>query len=77
MNKYKKVEEIINKRSITTNNINSFGYRGVSKYENNSNKFNSSFGINHKGKSIKIHLGSYNTPEEAYIARLKFIDSLK
>lgn len=55
------------------------GYKGVYLLEGNRNKpYQAQLKIKYKEDTqIQIHLGTFETAEEAYIARIKFIDSLK
>ena len=77
MSDYSKVEEIIKKRCH--NKTSNTGYKGVHKRKstNFKNPYEAMFYFAHDSKIIKINLGCYDTAEKAYLARLKFIDSLK
>jgi len=78
MSKYKIVEDIIVKRKGYTRKTTNSGYRGVVMDDRAENvRYQSRFMVRDRNNYIDIKLGSYNTAEEAYIARLKFIDSLK
>jgi len=78
VDKYKKVEEVIAARSKYTNTRKTTGYRGVViDTRGNNARYQSKFAVRAGKKRIDISLGSYDTAEEAYIARIKFIDSLK
>lgn len=53
------------------------GYKGVT-WNKKPQKWTSRVSIQHPTKGlIQIYLGVYNTPEEAYIARIKYLDGLK
>ena len=73
-NKYKKVEDIIVRRLSNTRS-GSTSYKGVGPTKKG--RFDAHFSMSNKDCKLKLHLGVYDTAEEAYIARLKFIDSLK
>lgn len=55
------------------------GYKGVSIDNRNITKKYKSFVeyISPKKKRVYIQIGTYETPELAHIARIKFIDNLK
>jgi hypothetical protein len=78
--KYNRVNEIITERSTgagSKRKVGKSGYKGVTidkRYGSYVAHFIISDG---KSKRININLGSYSTAEEAHIARIKFIDSLK
>ena len=76
-NKYKKVEEVIAHRAKLTRVSSASGYKGVSRDNSTSSSYRSVFTLSTSNNKVKISLGNYATPEEAYIARIKFIDSLK
>lgn len=77
-NKYKRVEKVIAERKQNGGVKSSTGYKGVKKDNRVGRKpFRATFNVTYKNSKIYIALGSYDTPEEAYIARLKFIESLK
>jgi hypothetical protein len=75
-NTYKILHKVIKSRKQTGGNVNLSGYKGV-VFDNRKNKYQSRFMITHNYNRINISLGYYEKAEEAYIARLKFIDSLK
>ncbi len=76
--KYQLVDDLIRRKNLHIRPTTT-GYRGVNrdKRENSPNKYRAQFSVGLGGKGFKLYLGSYDTPEEAYIARIKFIDSLK
>jgi hypothetical protein len=78
-NKYTKVEKVIAERNRFVSNLGgTTGYKGVTLDKRHSTpRFQSKFNIRSNNKQVDICLGSYNTAEEAYIARIKFIDSLR
>lgn len=77
--KYKYVEDLIKKKNQHIRPPLGTGYRGVHRDNrpNSPNKYRATFAVKIDQNKIELYLGSYNTPEEAYIARIKFIDSLK
>ncbi len=81
MNKFETVEEIIKSRTNKHNHKSSTGYKGVSIAGKTGQlcRYQARLVItkNRIEKPISISLGYYETAEEAYIARCKFIDSLK
>ena len=77
-NKYSRVEELIISRVQNGGVPSKTGYKGVNSDNRPGRKpYKSQFHITYNNRMLNISLGSYNTPEEAYIARIKFIDSLK
>lgn len=60
--------KIINRKGIRKP---SSGFTGVYNRKNTSYEAHFAFG------GTKVHLGTYNSPEAAYLARIKYIDSLK
>lgn len=78
MSKYKHVEDLIQKRDLRIRRPTS-GYKGVNqdRRSNSPNRYRAQFSIEVGDQVFKLHLGTYDTPEEAYIARIKYIDSLK
>lgn len=61
--------------------INKTGYKGISFQGNKflTKPYIASINVRLKsdGRSIKIYVGHFETPELAYIARCKFLDDLK
>lgn len=53
------------------------GYKGVA-YQKKGGNYAAKIVIHHKSKGmISIYLGNYHTPEDAYSARIKYLDDLK
>ena len=76
MNNNTYVDKLIQKRNKYSNfkSSSSTGHKGVTIHNG---KYRSYFSFRTSNKHIKLHLGVYNTIEEAINARNKFIDSLK
>jgi hypothetical protein len=78
LDKFKRVAVVIKTRKQNGGSLNTTGYKGVTRDKRPGRKpFSSYFIITWKDKKISVPLGYYDTAEEAYIARLIFIDSLK
>ena len=73
MNNNTYVDKLIQKRNRYSNFKSNTGYKGIS---NRNNKYYACLSFT-SGKNVKLHLGTYDTVEEAIAARNKFIDSLK
>lgn len=76
--KYKYVEDLIQKRDLRIRRPTT-GYKGVNqdRRPNSPNRYRAQFSIEIGNQRVKLYLGTYDTPEEAYIARIRYIDSLK
>jgi hypothetical protein len=78
-----KVDEIIKERNnfVRRKTPNPTGYKGVfldRRKSQHQARYESRLRISQPNKpTLDIYLGSYKTPELAYLARIKFIDSLK
>lgn len=61
------------------NKIGKSGYKGVHRTRAIVERYEAYIVLynNDYTKRVKRYLGSFDTPEQAYIARIKFIDSLK
>jgi hypothetical protein len=77
-NKYIIVEDIIRRKDLRARKA-KCGYKGVHRDSrpNSPNRYRSVFSVGLNQKNFEVYLGTYDTPEEAYLARIKFIDSLK
>lgn len=76
--KYSKIENLIKERNSSANHKSITGYKGVSiRKDCPAKPFVSKFIFRHNNSKVDLYLGNYTTAEEAHIARIKFIDSLK
>jgi len=78
-NKYSRVEELItNLKKKDLSKTSASGYKNILVDNRQGRKpYKAMFDLAYDKNRLRLTLGSFNTVEEAQLARIKFIDSLK